>query len=315
MFVFLVLPSFLAADSFIKISSPNEKESHVRNIKEPVLVEGTCSPDIQSIEIEYWFTPQSYSSNAKPLEQVDTYKLKKFKPGSGSFFYRIFPSLGNLGCGTNEYRVKGTTAKGQSVTETFTVFSSFYFGERAKPVIYLYPQTATKVFVNVKPTAGVSVSDPVLGKGWTVQAQPDGRLTNLTDGKTYPYLFWESPDDSRPFRHKDGFVVAKKQVADFFKIRLAQLGLNQKETADFIEYWTKALADYPWYHFHFLSKAEIDAAAPLEVNPKPDSVIRIYFEYRGLEDEIAVPPQTLTTPKRQGFTVVEWGGRKYQAKP
>jgi len=32
--------------------------------------------------------------------------------------------------------------------------------------------------------------------------------------------------------------------------------------------------------------------------------------YKPLTEIITVPPQQLSTPKREGFTVVEWGGTK-----
>ena len=47
---------------------------------------------------------------------------------------------------------------------------------------------------------------------------------------------------------------------------------------------------------------------PLEITPKPDSVIRVMMEWKGLNKKVEVKEQTLTTPVREGFTVVEWGG-------
>ena len=47
---------------------------------------------------------------------------------------------------------------------------------------------------------------------------------------------------------------------------------------------------------------------PLEISPQPDSVIRVLMLYKPLDSPIAVREQTLTTPERTGFTVVEWGG-------
>ena len=256
----------VSAQTYVRITMPSTKEFHVSNIMEPVLLEGECSSDIQSIAIEYRFTPQSNNANARALELVDTYVLRKFVPGSGTFLYRIFPSLGNLGCGTNEYTVVGMTSEGTQVLETVIVYSSFYFGEKAKPVVYLYPLKETRVGVNVRPLAGVSVSDPPLGSGWNVIAYPDGRITNLGDGKDYPYLFWESPDESLPFARQEGFIVPKNQVESFFREKLVILGLNAQEINDFVEFWIEALVDYPFYQFYFLPMSEIDRAAPLDIS-------------------------------------------------
>ena len=47
---------------------------------------------------------------------------------------------------------------------------------------------------------------------------------------------------------------------------------------------------------------------PLNVNPTPDTIIRIQMDYKPLEEKINVKEQKINTPKRTGFTVVEWGG-------
>ena len=47
---------------------------------------------------------------------------------------------------------------------------------------------------------------------------------------------------------------------------------------------------------------------PLEVNPKPDTVIRVLMIYKPLNKKIKVKEQKIITPERKGFTLVEWGG-------
>ncbi|MBR3204526.1 hypothetical protein IKF81_02485 [Candidatus Saccharibacteria bacterium] len=47
---------------------------------------------------------------------------------------------------------------------------------------------------------------------------------------------------------------------------------------------------------------------PLEITPAPDSVVRIGMVFKPLEETIEVKEQSLETPIRSGFTVVEWGG-------
>jgi len=302
------------AQGFIRITTPADDEVGIANINEPVLLEGECSPDIAAVSIRYFFTPSQdlrRGADARPLELVETYRLTKYVPGSGRFLYRIYPSLGNLGCGTNQYVVVGMDAGGRELTDEVRVMSYQYFGEKAKPVIYLYTEAESDVRVSVRPREGVSVSDPPIGSGWSVIARPDGRITNKADGKDYPYLFWESPDASPPFSYRHGFVVAKADLEPFFSRTLAALGLSPAETADFIGYWLMALADHPWYHFYFFPRERIDAEAPLEVSPVPDTVLRVFFDYRGLEAPVEVEPQVLDAPARVGFVVVEWGGRKY----
>lgn len=50
--------------------------------------------------------------------------------------------------------------------------------------------------------------------------------------------------------------------------------------------------------------------AQLIVKPKEDSMIRVYMTWYPSDKAIKIKEQILTSPKRQGFAVVEWGGSK-----
>ena len=50
----------------------------------------------------------------------------------------------------------------------------------------------------------------------------------------------------------------------------------------------------------------------IEINPKPDSLIRVLMVYKGLNRKIDVKEQELVTPKREGFVAVEWGGTEIE---
>ncbi len=179
--------------------------------------------------------------------------------------------------------------------------------ECGKPVIYLYPKATTDVSVKIAPTGGLLYSDPGYGNGWMVRAEPDGTLTNLADGLKYPYLFWEGRGGvySAPTR---GFLVARNDVHGFLKDKLAALGLNGKETADFVEFWEPRMQSAPWYHVSFYGNREMNRLAPLTVTPRPDTVIRVLMDFQPLQKPEPIQGYAITTPARQGFTVVEWGG-------
>ncbi len=183
--------------------------------------------------------------------------------------------------------------------------------ECGKPVVYLYPEKSADVSVRVFPSEGVSVSDPAYNDGWDVVAQPDGTLMNKMDGKNYPYLFWEGGSDTLYQTPEQGFVAAKEDLSVFFDEKLSQLGLSAKESSDFKEFWIPKMTEKskPYYFITFLSRAQIDRLAPLAINPKPDTIIRVMMDYEGLDSWKAVPGYAIKTPKREGFTAVEWGGR------
>jgi hypothetical protein len=183
-------------------------------------------------------------------------------------------------------------------------------GGCGKPVIYLYPEKAQKVSVKVTPSGGFTKTEPNYGDGWNVIADPMSRIKNLADGKTYPYLFWEGKSKEIYNRSKFGFVAARDGLESLLNEKLSLLGLNEKEISDFKEYWLlKMLSENkPYYFVTFVPQRKIDELAPLEINPKPDTVIRVLMDYQGLDEKIAALGYDIKTPVRQGFTAVEWGG-------
>lgn len=179
--------------------------------------------------------------------------------------------------------------------------------ECGKPVIYLYPQKTTNVSVKIDPQGGLTKSEPVYNTGWNVVAMPDGQLIDIQTGTSYPYLFWEGRGGIYNTPQK-GFVVAALDTHDFLIQKLTQLGLNQKEQADFMEFWEPRMTGTPYFFVTFLGNREMDHIAPLTILPKPDSIIRILMDFTPLQNPVAVDAYDIQTPVRKGFTVVEWGG-------
>lgn len=179
--------------------------------------------------------------------------------------------------------------------------------ECGKPVIYLYPQKTTNVSVKIDPQGGLTKSEPAYNAGWNVNATPNSLLTNTSTGKTYPYLFWEGRGGIYNTPTK-GFVIAAPDVHSFLVEKLTKLGLNQKEQADFIEFWEPHMTGAPYFFVTFLGNQDMDNIAPLTISPKPDSVIRVLMDFTPLQKPISVEGYDIKTPTRNGFTVVEWGG-------
>lgn len=179
--------------------------------------------------------------------------------------------------------------------------------ECGKPVIYLYPEKETEISVKVEPKGGLGKSDPEYGNGWRVLADPKGELTELKTGKKYPYLFWEGRGGIYE-QPKQGFLVERNNVHRFLIEKLVLLGLNEKEKADFMEFWEQKMQSAPYYFVTFLGNREMDALAPLEISPKPDTIIRVLMDFSPLDQPIKTQEYEIKTPKRDGFTAVEWGG-------
>jgi hypothetical protein len=55
----------------------------------------------------------------------------------------------------------------------------------------------------------------------------------------------------------------------------------------------------------FETMKEQDENMPLNITPKPDTVIRVMMDWKVIDEPIDIPEQELVTPERNGFTVVE----------
>ncbi len=189
--------------------------------------------------------------------------------------------------------------------------NTFPLAECGKPVVYLYPTKTLPVSVRVFPSEGVSVSEPAYNDGWSVIARPDGTLLNKADRKEYSSLFWEGGSDIPYQTPHQGFVVKVERLDMFFSEKLKQLGLIGKEISDFKEFWIPKMLEVPkpYYFVTFLSRETIDQLAPIQIEPRPDTVIRVMMDYQGLDSWKDVPSFVIRTPERKGFTAVEWGGR------
>lgn len=176
----------------------------------------------------------------------------------------------------------------------------------AKPVIYLYPETATEVTVSIGCADALTASIPAYRDGWHISAAPDGTLTDLADGRTYDSLFWEA-EKVVDFDFSRGFCVAGADTETFLSGALAQLGLNGREAAAFLAHWVPQLEQNEWNLLAFQADA-YTAAAPLTISPAPDSLLRVFLAWKPLSAPVEIAPQTLAPFTREGFTVVEWGG-------
>ena len=174
-----------------------------------------------------------------------------------------------------------------------------------KPVIYLYPEQKTAVSVSLDYAGTLTATYPAYENGWTVTAEPDGTLYD-ENGDEYSYLFWEG-EDNTDYDFSTGFCVAGADTADFLREKLAEIGLTPREYNEFIVYWLPKMQDNPYNLISFQSEAYTDAAK-LDIDPTPDSVLRVFMAWKPLHRAQNIEPQTFTPFARDGFTVVEWGG-------
>ena len=174
-----------------------------------------------------------------------------------------------------------------------------------KPVIYLYPEQKIEVSVKLTLDGELTCTYPAYGDGWTVAASPDGTLIDAK-GQIYNYLYWEGKTSAQ-WDMSEGFCVKGEDTAVFLEDALDKLGLTRQEANEFIVYWLPLMEQNPYNIISFQTDIYADAAQ-LEVNPVPDTLIRVFMAWQSVDSYVKLPEQKLTAPDRAGFTVVEWGG-------
>ena len=179
-----------------------------------------------------------------------------------------------------------------------------------KPVIYLYPKETMDISIqlNLKNSKFTTIYPKFNEENtWKVRANPNGDI--LMNGKTYPYLFWEAKSyDSQ--NTNEGFIVSEENAEEFLEEKLSILGLNDKEKTDFITFWLPVLLKNKLSLCSFQSEKFFENME-LDVNPKPDTMIRIFLTIKRLDAPINVKEQKLISVERKGYTVVEWGGSNF----
>ena len=188
--------------------------------------------------------------------------------------------------------------------------SAHYFtleGGKEKPVIYLYPERTTDVTVRISLTDGRFTKCIPEGDGeWNVTASPDGKLTDKATGKTYDYIFWESTDNTG-YDWSAGYVVKGSEAEVFLRGILQEMGLNEKEYTEFIDYWLPRLEKNEYNLISFQTDRYTESAR-LDVSPQPDSVLRVFMAFKKIDGPVFVARPVIKPFERNGFTVVEWGG-------
>lgn len=180
--------------------------------------------------------------------------------------------------------------------------------ECGKPVIYLYPEKDTVVNVQVGIDTFTKTIPSYGTNGWSVLAHPNGNLLNFADKKTYPYLFWEGLSD-KTFTSSETWTLKRTEVTKKLPETLLNLGLNATEIKDFMEFWGPRILEEksPHIEFSFVEQKVFDKIAPLTITPKPDTILRVFMVYRGVDKAGFTAPKYQPV-KRHGFTVIEWGG-------
>ena len=172
----------------------------------------------------------------------------------------------------------------------------------AKPNIYLYSDRDLTARVRLFPEEAITASDPPYrpGIGWIAEIR-NGSLNGAGD-----FLFYEALGHDSGWQKEEGYIIRGAHREQDMASMLGAYGFNEKETAEFIEYWACHLAGDSDYVFYPQETDAVNRNMPLSIIPEPDHVTRIKF----LAEPLVSAPDPVTNPEqivREGFSVVEWG--------
>jgi len=293
-----------------EIDLPGNKTVYIRN--EGLLFFAKKDPAfIKQLPENTVYLTDVYQDISKVGEGPEAYK------GKGATYFACIDSAGNAT--GNEVLVPEqnvSNRKEQLQMEWFKFGDAGTWGIHCKPAVYLYPQRKQLVNVRVFPKGELSYTDPPYDKdkGWTVWAEPNGDLYEAIRSQSsavskYEYLYYESKIRDKEIRKPEvGWVVKFNELEGLFNRELPRLGLNEKEKGDFMKYWLGKLPVSPYYFVGLIDKSQRDYLEALEVNPEPETSIRFSLYFEALDQLRIVKEPVINTPKRNGFTLVDWGG-------
>jgi len=315
-------------ENSIKIEKPlsekNEKDSYETNsinIEKPLPEKNEKdSYETNSINIEKPLPEKnkndSYEANSTNIEKQlpDKNENDSCEANSTNIIKSLLEKSGNNSCEANSTSCENSDIDNYVIEEEDDDYTPpKNHRKKKKPVIYLYPKNEMDITVQLEMDSTKNKFTTIYPKfnkennTWNVHAKPNGDI-QLKD-KTYPYLFWES-NSYFTEEMKEGFIVKGENAESFLEEKLKILGLNDKESTDFITFWLPVLIKNNLSLCSFQSKKFFNDMK-LNVTPKPDTMIRIFICIKKIDAPLEIREQNLEKNERKGFTVIEWGGSDF----
>ncbi|KAK0216448.1 ubiquitin-domain-containing protein [Armillaria nabsnona] len=194
-----------------------------------------------------------------------------------------------------------------------------------KPVIYLFTPHPLNVVVRLSLVKawsfsaiypGVPIKSSQSGESieWNVNTHEDHTMTDMASGARVSYLFWEaetnpglpptppssprlgqSHSDAIPYfdpsmaelTDSNSVVLPTSKTALYLDKALVALSLHVEARTSFITYWLPSILKHDFVAIRFLPQASYEHAAPLDIEPKPDVITRVFMLFKRVcEDEL-----------------------------
>ncbi|MEJ2636966.1 MAG: hypothetical protein P8184_16970, partial [Calditrichia bacterium] len=161
-----------------------------------------------------------------------------------------------------------------------------------KPNIYIYPTETCSVTIKLEfPLGGKIIdSEPVYNDGWSVKVKTSGKIDD-----EYDYLYYEAKCPE-VYQYDAGWIVTKDSLNEFFSGNLRHAGFNEKENADFREYWIPKLVDHKYYIIYPQYSRDIQKIIRLKSSIKPDNILRLFYVIKGINSRKEGLPAPVRIP-------------------
>ena len=191
-----------------------------------------------------------------------------------------------------------------------TIF--FSAGTASKPAIYIYPKKEIDVEVKLKIKGQLMTVIPDYNNGWRMHVKPNGQMKVIGGNSqiSYDYIYYDNTVD-KIIKPKEGWNIHKKDLLKWHKKFLEEIGLNESEKNEYIDYWIPRLENEiegDYILINNLSKDYIDEYMKLSISPKPEHIYRLLVLYRNGFKNMDIKPPKIKPFDRSGYYVVEWGG-------
>jgi len=291
-------------------------------IPEYQIIKNERDPSVQSKEAVFVFTFTNIPASSKitascnSLQKLITTSPEKtytLKTTPGKYKFQLFYNNEFFEISTDSIKIE----PGYRMEIDVYFLSSLYPVIMDKPVIYCYPQKKTAIHIDLGLKGDLLFTYPPYKNGWDFMAEANGTIT--ANEKQFKYLFWEGETQINyaTIQWNKGSIVEKENLLSFFEKSLAQMGMNSNEQQDFIIYWYPLMQKNEKNYIHFVFNEDYNEYASMNINPKPDNSLRVYMLWSdaSMVKNLSLETQEIPSLKREGFTLVEWGGSQLPEMP
>ncbi|KAG8962927.1 hypothetical protein FRC00_008413 [Tulasnella sp. 408] len=83
----------------------------------------------------------------------------------------------------------------------------------------------------------------------------------------------------------DSVALSVQDVPPYLEKALFALGLHAEARTSFITYWLPSFLKHEHIAFRFIPQVDYEASAPLDIEPKPDVVTRVFLLFEGIPSD------------------------------